>query len=219
MTGETGGRPVIRDVFPLKVERNEVVTEGVAGSSGKRRVLKIGGRFQMADAINANSRIYPRAVLEQATAELEPDIKARGVLGEYDHPPDAKVHLDRISHLITKVWMEGNEVFGECEILEGQPLGAQLKNLVESNVRVGISSRGVGDMETCIHENQECYKVMPGYQFITFDIVAEPSVRGSFMKPVNEGLIKKARFSNKKNREAELLKIVTGKQHKRSYKC
>ena len=171
---------LIQDVMPLKIlRRDRVMSEGVDGK--KRPVLRVGGQFQYANRPNANGRIYPTVVLEDAVKRLQEDIKQRRVLGEFDHPPDAKIHLDRVSHLITKLWMEGDVVYGEAEVLENTIMGSQLKALLESGVNVGISSRGVGDMETTIHEGEEYYKVLDGYSFVTFDMVAEPSVQGSFM--------------------------------------
>lgn len=171
---------LIRDTFPLKIMRKErVMSEDINGN--KVHVLRIGGQFQRANHPNANGRIYPASVLREAVQHLQEDIEARRILGEFDHPPDAKIHLDRVSHLITKLWMEGDTVFGECEVLEQTTHGSQLRALLESNVNIGISSRGVGDMETTLYEGEEYYQVMPGYSFVTFDIVAEPSVHGSYM--------------------------------------
>jgi hypothetical protein len=179
-TGDLGGYQLLQDAMPLRIIRKQrVMSEDIHGQ--KIPVLRIGGQFQVADEPNANGRIYPFPVLKQAVSEIQEDIKERGVLCEWDHPPDAKIHLDRLCAVLTKLWMEGKKVFGECEILDNLPFGAHLKGLQERNIRVGISSRGVGDMETVIHEGQEYYKVMPGYTFITFDIVAEPSVHGSYM--------------------------------------
>lgn len=204
-TGELGGYQLFQDSLPLKIIRQERVM--VEDANGKKSpVLRIGGQFQVADAPNANGRIYPLPVLKQAVHEIQEDIKARRVMGEYDHPPDAKIHLDRVCTLITKLWMDNNKVFGECEVLEKTPFGAQLKALTESNVCYGISSRGVGDMESTIHEGQEYYKVLPGYTFITFDIVAEPSVHGSYMS-IKESR-ERARIQVKKSRtqrEADVL--------------
>ena len=70
-------------------------------------------------------------------------------------------------------------VYGEIEVVKGMPCGDMLACLIESNVQVGISSRGVGDMEMTMHEGEEAYQVMPGFAFVTFDAVAEPSVTGS----------------------------------------
>lgn len=173
-------RVLIQDTFPLKIMRKErVMSEDINGN--KVHVLRIGGQFQRANHPNANGRIYPADVLREAVQHLQEDIEARRILGEFDHPPDAKIHLDRVSHLITKLWMEGDTVFGECEVLEQTTHGSQLRALLESNVNIGISSRGVGDMETTLYEGEEYYQVMPGYSFVTFDIVAEPSVHGSYM--------------------------------------
>lgn len=100
---------------------------------------------------------------------------------------DAKIHLDRVSHLMSNVWMEGNKVFGEIEVLHLLPLGACLRGLFEHKVRVGISSRGVGDMEIAEHKGKEIYRVLPGFQFVTWDVVAEPSVNGAVLN-IQEGL-------------------------------
>lgn len=104
---------------------------------------------------------------------------------------DAKIHLDRVSHLMTNVWMEGRKVFGEAEILHKLPCGACLRGLFEHKVRVGISSRGVGDMEVVSESNgQETYRVLPGYTFVTWDAVAEPSVNGAILN-IQEDLKKR----------------------------
>lgn len=104
---------------------------------------------------------------------------------------DAKIHLDRISHVISKVWMDGKKVYGEAEILDSQPLGKCLRGLFESKIPVGISSRGVGDMEVRESSGQEYYEVLEGYSFVTWDAVAEPSVHGatlSVMESLNKQL-------------------------------
>jgi hypothetical protein len=103
---------------------------------------------------------------------------------------DAKIHLDRVSHVITKLWMEGRKVYGEAEILHKLPLGACLRGLFEHKVEVGISSRGVGDMEIVESNGREVYRVMPGYAFVTWDAVAEPSVSGAILG-IQESLQKK----------------------------
>ncbi len=105
---------------------------------------------------------------------------------------DAKIHLDRLSHLMTKVWLDNKKVFGEAEVLHKLPLGACLRGLFEHKVRVGISSRGVGDMEVMEHNGHDVYRVMPGYAFVTWDVVAEPSVHGAVLNII-EGLVKRLR--------------------------
>lgn len=179
-TGQLGKYQLLRESMPLTVVKTEsVMVEDAHGQ--KRPAMRLAGRFQYGNKPNSNGRIYETAVLNQAVSEIQEDIKARRILGEFDHPPDAKIHLDRVSHILTKLWLEGDEVLGELEILEKTPCGAILKGLVESGVSIGISSRGVGDMETAMVEGQEYYKVMPGFTFVTFDVVAEPSVHGSYL--------------------------------------
>lgn len=196
MIAETGvipaGMQFIRDTFPFEIiEKKDVVTEDAHGREVP--VMRVTGLIQNGDTENANSRYYPtKDVLIPAVRAIQEDIDKRAVMGEFDHPSDAKIHLDRISHLMTKVWMDGRKVFGEAEILHRVPCGAALRGLFEHKVRVGISSRGVGDMEVAEHNGHEVYRVMPGYAFVTWDAVAEPSVHGAILN-IQEGLNKRLR--------------------------
>lgn len=193
---ETGmipaGLQLIQDVFPFEViDRKETVTEDVNGREVP--VMRVTGLFQMGDKENANQRLYSTSdVLAPAVRSIQEDVTNRAVMGEFDHPADAKIHLDRVSHLITKIWMDGRKVFGEAEILHKLPCGACLRGLFEHKVRVGISSRGVGDMEVTEHQGQQIYRVMPGYSFVTWDAVAEPSVNGAILQ-IQESLNKRLR--------------------------
>lgn len=181
MIAESGilpaGYRLLQDTTQSKILKiDKVVAED---KNGKYNIMKVTGLFQECDKENANGRVYPFSVMKEAVINIQEDIASRGVIGELDHPVDAKVHLDRISHLITKIWMEGKRVFGEAEILDNQPLGACLRGLFERKVRTSISSRGVGDMELCESNGKEYYTVQPGYAFITWDAVCEPSVAGA----------------------------------------
>lgn len=180
-TGNIGNKQFIQDIMPLKVlSAKDAVVESAGGI--KRNVKRLGGQFQYADRPNANGRVYSRRVLEEAIKALQPEIKARRVLGELDHPADAKIHMDRVSHLVTKLWMEDNGgVFGELEILRGTIMGDQLAALVDNQVTVGISSRGAGDLEEIEMNGQVYQSVAPGYTLVTFDVVGDPSVGGSFL--------------------------------------
>lgn len=184
LIAETGvlppGLQFIQDSFAFEVKDTKDVV--VEDANGSMHVLRVTGLFQEGDKHNANGRVYSsRDVLSPAVRAIQEDVSSRAVMGEYDHPSDAKIHLDRVSHLITKVWMEGRRVFGEAEIMHKVPYGAYLRGLFEHKARVGISSRGVGDMEVVEHGGQEMYRVMPGYAFVTWDAVAEPSVRGAIL--------------------------------------
>ena len=197
------GKHLIRDLCVFQpLEKVRTVSE----SAGGDKVMRVRGIFQMADVRNANGRIYPAEVLQKAVEEIQEDVQNRSVLGEYDHPSDAKIHMDRVSHLITKLWMEGNKVYGEAEVLHKLPMGAQLRGMFEHNVRVGISSRGVGDMELIeSNDGEETYLVQPGYSIVTFDVVAEPSVQAAVLHQLNESrnIAKKLRKRLKPIREAK----------------
>jgi hypothetical protein len=209
-TGQLGNYQLLRESIPLLIVKSEsVMVEDANGQ--KRPTLRLAGRFQYGNKPNSNGRIYESAILKQAVSEIQEDLKARRILGEFDHPPDAKIHLDRISHVLTKLWMEGDEVLGELEVLEKTPCGAILKGLVESGVSIGISSRGVGDMEAAMVEGQEYYKVMPGFTFVTFDVVAEPSVHGSYLNVMESRnrLMKDKQISESfKTKERNVLKEI-----------
>jgi hypothetical protein len=188
-----------------------VISE-VAG--GKKPVLRITGVFQKADELNQNDRSYPMDTLKEAVDSIQDDLKRRVVMGEFDHPPDAKIHLERVSHLITKVWMEGKYVYGEAEVIEGTTQGKNLSALLRAGVQIGISSRGVGDMEI-VNEgsDEEQYIVQPGYRFVTWDTVGEPSVQEATMsvmesiKRRKEGIITRERL-HKNDPEYALLQAL-----------
>jgi len=115
---------------------------------------------------------------------------------------DAKIHLDRISHVMTRLWMENKTVYGEIEIFNDArcPLGNMLACYLERGLNVGVSSRGVGDMELVMREGEDVYEVQDGFKFVTFDVVAEPSVAGTQLKQMNESL--ERRISKKQLKEA-----------------
>jgi hypothetical protein len=201
MIAETGvipaGMQLLRDTFPFEViDKKDVVVEDANGHEVP--VMRVTGLIQNGDTENANGRFYPtKDVLAPAVRSITEDVSKRAVMGEFDHPSDAKIHLDRVSHLMTKVWMDGRKVYGEAEVLHRLPLGAALRGLFEHKVRVGISSRGVGDMEVVEHNGHEVYRVMPGYAFVTWDAVAEPSVNGAVLN-IQEGLTRRLRPLNQK---------------------
>lgn len=194
LIAETGhipaGARLITDTYPFQIiDMKKALTEGVGGQEVP--IMRVTGLIQMGDQENANGRIYPtRDVLTPAVRKIQEDVDNRCVLGEFDHASDAKIHLDRLSHLMTKVWMDGRKVYGEAEILHRLPCGAALRGLFEHKVRVGISSRGVGDMEMVESGGRETYRVLPGFTFVTFDAVAEPSVSGAILN-IQESLTRR----------------------------
>lgn len=138
------------------------------------------GKFQEAEAVNKNQRKYPFAVLEQNVKALSPMIKSRGLVGELDHPTDSIIHFEKCSHLITNLWWEGNCLMGEGEILN-TPHGRILKSLLNDGVRIGISSRGVGNGR---NDENGILVIGESYKLITFDAVADPSTHSAFQEKV-----------------------------------
>lgn len=185
------GYQFMRDLYNFKMldKPKIVMSEDMYGK--KIPIMKVTGLFQEGEKQNANGRVYPRAILAEAVKLIQEDMGRRAVYGELDHPQDAKIHMDRIAQLITKGWMDGNRIFGEAEILDNQFYGAALRGLFERKCQVGISSRGVGDMEMReSSDKKQYYEVLPGYQFVTWDAVAEPSVSGATLN-VMESLRRK----------------------------
>lgn len=145
-----------------------------------RGLTKFKGKFQEAAAINKNKRIYPFNVLDENVKKLIPIIEARGLTGELDHPTDSIIHFEKSSHVITKLWWEGNNLMGEGEILN-TPHGRILKSLLSDGVRVGISSRGVGNGRS---DENGILVIGESYKLITFDAVADPSTHNAFQEKV-----------------------------------
>jgi len=135
--------------------------------------LIIRGVIQKADTKNRNGRVYPREILVRELKAYQRLIDDNRALGELDHPTTPEVNLQNSSHLIKRVWWEGNEIQGEVEILN-TPAGRIAKQLIASKVPLGISSRGVGsvDGEDLVQED---------YQLICFDLVSMPSTQGAFL--------------------------------------
>jgi hypothetical protein len=166
---------------------NEMDLHEAAGSSGN--LVKFRGKFQEADAINKNKRTYPFDVLSDNVKSLQETIKNGGLIGELDHPTDSIVHFANASHKITKLWWEGKVLMGEGVILN-TPHGKILKALINDGVRVGISSRGVGNGKV---NEQGILVIGESYKLITFDAVADPSTSQAFQEKV----VSKESFSNK----------------------
>lgn len=150
---------------------------------GNPKKLKIKGRFGLAGAGNGNNRLYPQSVLGEAVNMVQKMVVEKRMLGELDHPADAKIHLDKVSHVITKLEMkQDGEVYGEAEVLPTAP-GKILEALLRSGVKLGISSRGFGSTKDNAQGLQE---VQSDYRLVTFDIVSDPSAPGAFPNPVYE---------------------------------
>ena len=151
----------------------KIISEGRKGSGP----MKIKGLFQEAERCNGNKRIYPKSTLTREVHKLQEIISEKRLIGELDHPTDEIVHLNNASHVITGLYMEGNQVIGEAEILN-TPAGKILQELLGAGVKVGISSRGTGTLTPNVSEGT--YTVGENLRMITWDMVSDPSCPGAF---------------------------------------
>lgn len=150
-----------------------MILETVKSESGKV-VMK--GILQKSETMNQNGRVYPRHILEREIRNYQSIINDNRALGELDHPDSSVVSLENVSHIIREAHMEGDIVYGTIEVLN-TPKGQILQSLVESGIKIGISSRGVGSTKK-IGNHQE---VQEDFQLICWDIVSEPSTPGAFV--------------------------------------
>ena len=142
----------------------------------------LSGIMQKADELNGNGRVYPRQVLVREIRNYQKIVNEGRALGELDHPEDSVVNLKNASHMVTKVWWDGNNVMGKVKLLD-TPSGNILKSLVGGGVKLGISSRGLGS----VHEdNNGSTVVEDDFQLICFDFVSEPSTTGAYMIKENK---------------------------------
>jgi len=158
---------------------NEMIDLNESADFGVKNV-KFRGKFQEAEAINKNKRSYPFAVLDTNVKRLEEALEGGGLCGELDHPTDSIIHFSSASHKVTKLWWEGKVLMGEGIILN-TPGGKILRALINDGVRIGISSRGVGNGK--VNENG-ILVIGESYKLITFDAVADPSTYAAFQEKV-----------------------------------
>ena len=173
-------------------------------------VLKFKGKFQEANAVNKNRRMYPRDILESNVKRLKEAVSNRGLIGELDHPTDSIIHFENASHLVTKLWWDNSTLMGEGEVLD-TPSGKVLRSLINSGVRVGISSRGVGNGST----NEDGVLVIgESYKLITFDAVADPSTFSAFQQKIVSGAnesINPTIYNNPRKNKASSINSINAK--------
>jgi len=138
--------------------------------------MMLSGVIQRADAKNGNGRVYPENVLRREVENYKKLIAENRALGELDHPDESVINLKNASHIVTDIWWNGKDVMGKVKVLS-TPSGQILKSLVESGVKLGISSRGLGSVK----EKMGLTYVEDDFQLICFDFVSEPSTNGAFM--------------------------------------
>ena len=181
-------KQLIVDYLPFEVQP-EQINESMKQNNGK---LIVKGVLQRAEAKNQNGRIYPKEVLMRESKKYAVNfIDEKRAMGELDHPESSVVNLQNVSHNVTEMHWNDDDLYGTVEVL-GTPSGNILKELFKSGIKLGISSRGMGSVEA-IDEAEDAtqpdtMEVQPDFELIAFDFVSNPSTQGAFMYPISEGV-------------------------------
>ena len=163
----------------LSFDQAKIVLE--SEDVGGKKSLHLNGICIQGDIRNANQRVYSSQEIGKAVKTLNEQISGGySVLGEVDHPQDLKINLDRVSHMITKMWMDGPNGYGKLKILP-TPMGQLIQSMLEAGVKLGVSSRGSGEVDGSGN--------VQGFEIITVDVVAQPSAPGAYPTPVYEHLM------------------------------
>jgi hypothetical protein len=166
----------------LSFDRAGIVVESKDSADGKGKDLYMKGIFIEGGVKNANQRVYPVQEIQKAVDSINEQIKGGySVLGEVDHPDDLKINLDRVSHMIESMWMDGPAGFGKLKVLP-TPMGKLVEAMITSGVKLGVSSRGSGQVN-------EGSGHVSDFEIITVDIVAQPSAPHAYPKAIYEGLM------------------------------
>jgi hypothetical protein len=164
----------------LTFDQANIVTEAVDNGKGGKD-LYMEGIFVQGDARNQNQRVYPASEIRRAVNSVQEKIQGGySVLGEADHPDDLQVNLDRVSHIIEKMWMNGNDGHGKLKLLP-TPMGNICKTLLDNGVKLGVSSRGSGN----VGDNGNVSE----FEIVTVDIVANPSAPDAYPDPLYEAIM------------------------------
>jgi len=164
----------------LSYDAANIVVE--SHGEGDKKSLFMKGVCIQGDVQNANQRVYPVNEIGSAVKTINEQIQGGySVLGELDHPEDLKVNLDRVSHMITEMWMDGANGFGKLKILP-TPMGKLVETMLGAGVKLGVSSRGSGNVN-------ESNGQVSDFEIVTVDVVAQPSAPGAYPTAIYEGLL------------------------------
>ena len=171
---------ILREHLTFDSAKMEVLAE--SNADGKEKSLYMQGIFIQGGVKNANQRVYPVPEISKAVENINNTIRdGYSVLGELDHPEDLKINLDRVCHMITNMWMDGPNGYGKLKILP-TPMGQLVTTMLQSGVKLGVSSRGSGNVN-------ESSGHVSDFDIVTVDIVAQPSAPNAYPKAVYEGLM------------------------------
>jgi hypothetical protein len=163
----------------LSFDQARIVVE--SADEGKNLYMK--GICIQGGVRNANQRVYPVNEIGRAVKTLNDQISGGySVLGEVDHPEGLNINLDRVSHMISEMWMDGPNGYGKLKILP-TPMGNLVKTMLESGVKLGVSSRGSGNVK------EDGSGEVSDFEIITVDVVAQPSAPGAYPTPIYEHLM------------------------------
>ena len=163
----------------LTFDQANIVLENA--NEGKDLYLK--GIMIQGGVRNANQRVYPVNEIGRAVKTLNDQItNGFSVLGEVDHPEGLNINIDRVSHMITECWMDGDNGYGKLKILP-TPMGNLVKTMLEAGVKLGVSSRGSGNVA------EDGSNTVSDFEIITVDVVAQPSAPGAYPTPIYEHLM------------------------------
>ena len=151
--------------------------EDVQPSKSSDGIVTMKGIIQKAQQPNANNRIYPRPILEREDAKYQELIGERRALGELDHPDSPIVQLENVSHLVTETKWDGDDLLGTVEVLD-TPKGQILEKLIGRDIKLGISSRGLGSTS---RTNEGYDMVEDDFNLVCYDMVSNPSTSGAYM--------------------------------------
>lgn len=164
----------------ILIERFTPVMASLQESRDAERNLYLNGRLMAAEEKNLNQRIYPHAEISKAVNIINEKAKqGEYVAGELNHPDNLSIDLKNVSHIITEAYMDGNAAVGKCKILN-TPSGLIVKSLIEGGMKLGVSSRGTGNVTN--------EGIVEDFSFVTVDIVAQPSGPGCYPDVVRESV-------------------------------
>ena len=161
----------------LSYDQAQIITE--TSQDGKNLFMQ--GIFVQGEKRNQNQRVYPVSEISKAVKAIQEKIESGfSVLGEADHPDDLQVNLDRVSHMIEKMWMDGQDGYGRLKLLP-TPMGNICKTLLDNGVKLGVSSRGSGNVTDGGNVSD--------FEIQTVDIVANPSAPDAYPDPLYEQIM------------------------------
>ena len=182
----------------------------------ENKPLIVSGVIQRAEAQNQNGRVYPTEILQREVQNyIDGPVAEKRAMGELDHPESSVINLQNVSHNITKCWWDGDDVYGEFEILN-TPAGKILKALFAAGLTVGVSSRGMGSVEESLNEQGDpTVTVQDDFELLCWDFVSTPSTHGAYVAPTNslqEGKIQiqKYKYTNVNNIIRDIICDNTG---------